>query len=115
MAIFTRDMSWAGEARIKRLLMTKAQANELTICMPKMIPLAQELADAGAKILTYPQLDFVPSSRFTIINADRMDAQVAIGRTIGEYHVIEEHAAGTHPIHAVTKDLVELVRQVSET
>lgn len=37
--IFTRDMSWASDARIKDLLLRKAELEELSICVPKKIPL----------------------------------------------------------------------------
>lgn len=111
--IFTRDMSWANEPRIKDLLLNKARSEELTICLPDPIPLSQELEAAGASIATYAGVGHVPLSRFTIINADRMDAHVAIGRRIKNRHVIEEYSAGSHPVFAVAKDLVEIVRRVS--
>ena len=95
--IFTHDMSWANEDRMRRILAKKAQRNELTICLPKNIELTRSLTRYGATILTYEQLNYVPQSRFTIINKDRMDAHVAVGRRIGNKHIIEEYHVGRRP------------------
>ena len=59
----------------------------------------------------YQALNFIPSSRFTIINADRMDAHVAIGGQQDGKHVIEEYRAGQHPVFAVIHDLTEVIRR----
>jgi hypothetical protein len=50
--IFTRDMPWVhDQKRIEELLLAKARANELSICLPGRIPLADELEAHGARIL----------------------------------------------------------------
>ncbi len=107
--IFTRDMTWAGGAAISQLLRNKAARGELTIVLPEVIPLAEDLASAGATIVAYDKLKFVPESRFTIINYDRMDARLAVGRRIKDRHVIEEFAAGEHPVFAIAKDLIGML------
>jgi hypothetical protein len=112
--IFTRDMSWAIQSEIRDLLLQKAAANELTICLPSHITLADELAQAGAEIITYEGLNYIPRSRFTIINKDRTDAQIAVGRLIDKKHVIEEYAEGAHPVFAVANDLVEILRRLPQ-
>lgn len=111
--IFTRDMSWAREPRIRDLLASKAQRSELTVCLPEPIELTDELARHGARIVVYPVLSYVPTSRFTIVNEDRMDARVAIGRQVKGVHVIEEFAAGEHPVFAVAHDLVQIIRRIA--
>jgi len=110
--IFTHDLSWAGDSRIRELLATKAQRSELTICLPEPIDLTNELARLGARIHTYPSLKYVPTSRFTIIREGREDATVAIGRKVHGVHVIEEFASGEHPVFSVAHDLVQLVSRI---
>jgi hypothetical protein len=111
--IFTRDMTWATERRISALLLKKARAGELSVCLPSPIPFSEELRNAGAEVSTYRELGYVPTSRFTIINADRLGAQIAIARPTDGVHIIEEFNEGDHPVFAVAKDLVEIVRKLS--
>ena len=111
--IFTRDMSWANESYIQELLVAKARKSELTICLPEPIALTNELERFGARIVAYPALQYVPNSRFTIINDNKMDARVAIGHQVKGVHVIEEFAAGDHPVFWVAKDLVEVIRKAA--
>ena len=112
--IFTRDMTWVSDDRMVRLLSAKAEASELTICMPEATSLTNNLAERGAQIVTYSELDFVPRSRFTIVRSGRADAEVAIGRTIDGLHTIEEFRVGEHPAFALAEDLVELARRISD-
>jgi len=113
-AIFTRDMSWANDNHIKSMLITKARNSELTVILPKQNALTDELETFGAKIISYEILNYIPQSRFTIINKGRMDSQVAFGRRIKDQHVIEEFGNGSHPVFALANDLVEIVSQVQE-
>lgn len=112
-AIFSHDMSWVNDNEMRNLLRQKAQASELRLCLPGNIALADDLRAEGAHVCVYPQLQYVPLSRFTIINLGRMDAQVAVGRNISGTHVIEEFSAGTHPVFAVANDLVEVITRIS--
>jgi hypothetical protein len=108
-AIFTNDMTWAADEPIRQLLLRKAAREELTVILPKPIPLSNSLKDAGARIHSYEQLDYVPQSRFTIINRGRMDAQLAVGRRIGSDHIVDEFSAGDHPAFSIAVDLIEVV------
>jgi hypothetical protein len=112
-AIFTNDMSWARDNRIVELLHRKARNDELTVCLPRRIPLVEGLANSGARVFTYEQLDYTARSRFTIVNYGRMDAQLAVGRRVRDRHVIEEYSLGEHPVFAIASDLVELVKRIS--
>lgn len=112
-AIFTRDMSWAKERRIEDLLREKAKKGELSICLPKQIKLTEELKKLGANIYTYEQLNHVPQSRFTIINKDRMDARVAVGRGSEKGHVIQEYSLGDHPAFSISNDLVDIITKLN--
>lgn len=114
-AIFTRDMTWADSKDIRDLLVRKARADELTICCPKSIAITDELALEGARIVTYGHLGYVPLSRFTIVHDGRDDSHVAVGRRINNVHVIEEFSNGSHPVFAVTKDLVEMLRRFGDS
>ncbi|WP_041633663.1 hypothetical protein [Magnetospirillum gryphiswaldense] len=107
--IFTRDMSWTNNDDVKSVLLKKAAANELTIILEHDIPLADELRAEGAKIVTYAGLRHTPASRFTIINKDRHDAQVAVGGKVDGQHVIHEFQQGHHPFFAVANDLADIL------
>ena len=113
--IFSNDLSWVDDNEMISMLRQKAEKDELRICIPELIPIAETLKKSGASILTYSPLKFVPQSRFTIINHGRMDAQVAVGRRMNGEHVVEEFGAGDHPVFAVASDLVELVTRYSQT
>ncbi len=113
-AILSNDMSWVSDEEMKELLRSKAHRNELCLCLPKEIPLSQELESEGAQVYTYPELKYVPQSRFTIINKGRMDAQVAVGRRYGEKHVIEQFSLGEYPIFSVADDLVNIIIKFCE-
>lgn len=114
--IFSNDLSWVDDdSEMIDMLRRKAEKNELSICIPEMIPIAETLKANGATILTYAPLKVVPQSRFTIINCGRLDSQVAVGRRMDGVHVIEEFGAGDHPVFAVASDLVEIVTRYSQT
>ena len=113
-AIFSRDMTWAHDPKIKDLLTLKAKKDELSLFLPKLIPLAEDLKGVGAKVFTYTELGMDPASRFTIVNYGKGDAQVAIGRSVNDKHVIEEFSADSHPVFHVALDLVNVLKNVQE-
>lgn len=113
--IFSNDLSWVDDEEMVSMLKRKAGIDELQICVPAMVPIAETLKAAGATILTYAALKVVPQSRFTIINSGRMDAQVAVGRRLDGAHIVEEFGAGDHPVFAIASDLVEIVTRYSQT
>ena len=110
-AIWTRNMSWADNDRTTKLLITKAQHGELILCLPHSTQLTEKLESRGAEVCYYGAESFdSPASRFTIIYFDRDGSSVAVGRTVGDTHVIDEFSAGDHPAYHIAKDLVALVR-----
>jgi hypothetical protein len=109
-AIWSRDLSWATDDRIRPLLIGKAKAGELIICVPRQTDLTRDLQLAGAEIRAYAPSNMEPSSRFTIIDFGKDGSRVAVGRTDGEDHVIEEFAEGGHPAFHLAGDLVELAK-----
>jgi hypothetical protein len=113
--IFSNDLSWVDDDEMVSMLKSKAGKDELKICVPSMVPIAETLKAAGATILTYAPLKVTPLSRFTIINCGRMDSQVAVGRRLDGQHVVEEFGAGDHPVFAVASDLVEIITKYSQT
>jgi len=108
-AIFSHDMSWVKDQEMIELLRSKARRSELCIYLPVRIPLADELEREGAQIFVYPELNYIPQSRFTVINQGRWDAQVAVGRAVKDKHMIEEFSAGEHPVFSVANDLMEII------
>ena len=111
-AIFSRDMSWVDEDEIHDLLRTKARRHDLILCLPREIALSTELRGLGAEVHLYPELDFTPSSRFTMINIGRQDSEVAIGRSINGVHTIQQARLGHDPLYAVTADLIAVVTRL---
>lgn len=110
--IFTRDMSWASDREMTDMLNNKARASELTLCLPNRIPLINDLEKAGASIIDYPNLNYTPRSRFTIINYGRDDAKVAVGKRVDvNKHLIEEYGIGQHPYFNVANDLINILNQ----
>jgi len=108
-AILTRDMSWVDNDKMKELLRSKAHHSELCLCLPNEIALSQELKQLGAQVHTFSELNYVPESRFTIVNKDRMDAQLAVGRSHEQKHLIEECSLGEHPVFSIANDLVNFI------
>jgi len=111
-AIWTRDMSWADNYETIELLSNKARHNELIICTPKQFTIMDQLIDAGAEVHLYDKIDFVPRSRFTIVQFGREGSRVAVGRRVGNNHVIKEYASGEHPIFALAEDLINFAIKV---
>jgi hypothetical protein len=107
--IFSRDLSWATERPVLEELRKKATQRELIICIEHKIPLTDELAELGAKIVTYQHLGHIPRSRFTIIGFGREGARVAVGVPQEGRHVIQEFETGKHPYFAVAEDLVKFL------
>jgi hypothetical protein len=112
--IFSRDMSWAEDSITYELLKRKAEAGELTVCVERSMPLIERLEKAGAKVTIYGQLDFVPRSRFTIIDFEKEGARVAVGAKINGHHTIQEYQNGEHPFFGVAEDLIKILIAISK-
>ena len=110
-AIFSRDLSWVDDAEIGALLEAKARNGDLTLILPKEVSLSEQLVSLGAKALYYPSIDYVIRSRFTLVNVGRSDTRVAIGRTEGTIHRIEEFSAGDHPAFYLADDMLQLMQK----
>jgi hypothetical protein len=108
-AILSNDMSWVVNDNMKNMLHVKARNNELDLYLPKEIPLSRELKESGAIVHTFQEIEYIPESRFTIINRGRMDAQVAVGRSKGQIHTIEEFSQGQHPVFHIANDLINIL------
>ena len=108
-AVWTRDMSWANDDKIRSLLRTKSKTRELVVCISKPTDLTKELGGLGAEIYFYGDYMQTPESRFTIANFQVGGSSVAVGRPDGRWHVIEEFQAGRHPAFHMAFDLVKTV------
>ena len=108
--IFTRDLSWVNDDEMKTLLKNKSEINECIICLPSRIDKVIEFEEAGATIIEYSKLNYVPLSRFTITNYGRDDAKIAVGKSIENgKHIIEQFGNGEHPYFQVANDLVKIL------
>ncbi|ANM30888.1 hypothetical protein ABI59_16870 [Acidobacteria bacterium Mor1] len=114
-AIWSRDLSWAQNDETRALLAEKAGRNELIVCMPETNALAEELAAAGAEVCAYGAGNLeAPDSRFTIVSFGRDGSRVAVGRTQGDLHAVDEFCSGQHPAFHLANDLMNLVRSISK-
>ena len=107
--IWTRDMSWANDEQVNQLLVRKAKADELIICLPNDVEKSNALKEKGAEVIAYGSL-FAPAARFTITNFELAGSRVAVGRPSGNLHIIQEFSQGEHPAFHMADDLVKLVR-----
>jgi len=114
-AIWSRDMSWANQPEILELLKQKAKGGNLILCLPKLNACAKSLTEIGAETVIYGNAKVLkdPASRFTIINYGTVGSRVAVGRSEGNSHVIDEFSAGNHPAFHLADDLVSLARQLA--
>ncbi|WP_125477252.1 hypothetical protein [Paenibacillus sp. LK1] len=107
--IFSRDLSWVSDEEMKNLFRNKARSRELKLCVSESIPFVSELAELGAEIHTYKQLDYTLKTRFTFVRVGRLDSKVAIGRDVNGNHYIEEFKATDEPVFSIASDLMEVL------
>lgn len=113
--IFTRDLSWVNDEEMREMLRTKSQNHELIICLPNRIERVEEFEIMGATIIEYSQIQYTPTSRFTIKNFGRNDAMIAVGQGLeNNKHLIEEYKNGEHPYFHVANDLVKMLYNYSQ-
>lgn len=113
-AMLSRDMSWAHEQKVNDLLKRKAQKGELCLCLPKHTTISEELKALGAEVHTFPEINFTPESRFTVINKGRTDAQLAVGRSDKGKHRVEEYSTGEHCVLWIANDLIDFITKFDE-
>ncbi len=112
-AIFSRDLTWADHTDVKDLLMEKARREELTLVLPKAVPLAEDLASAGAALFTYPGLNYELRSRFTLVQLGTSAPSVAVGKPQGQHVLVEEFNERSHPVVTLAEDLHQVLKQIS--
>ena len=111
--IFTRDMSWVDNDKMKNELRKKAKKNDLIICQPKINEFTASLKEDGAEIYTYENLKFIPKSRFTFINYSTNSSKVAIGRKDDKHnHIITEFTTKDTIEYYLAEDLVNIIKSL---
>ncbi len=60
-------------------------------------------------MITYGHLNYVPATRFTIIDFEKQGARVAVGLHLNGNHVIKEYRDGDDPFYPISEDLVRLL------
>ena len=108
-AILSRDLSWANANTTTDILSRKAADGELTLFVSSINEQCERLADSGATVIEYGELDFTPRSRFTIIDFGKTGARVAIGSKEKGRHKISEYQEGMHPSFALAEDCIKLL------
>lgn len=114
-AIFSRDLTWVDDKEMKAMLERKSANGELTIVLAKEVPLSRRLAKAGANVIYYDDFGYTIKSRFTIVNLNRIDSRVAIGKTVAGAHLVDEYSAEDGPILYMAQDLLEIMRRSRES
>lgn len=107
-AVFSRDLSWGSDRRVKLALIEKSKRGELLLFVGKDTELTKELRANGAEVYDYSGLDFSPEGRFTIVDYGKAGARIAIGAIVNGGHEIREYDSSDHELYAVANDLVRL-------
>lgn len=108
--VFTRDMSWAQhDITVKDMLLRKSKNNELSIILAEKSEFISELEENGANIYTYGELNYTPTSRFTIVKRGRIDSKVAIGTEKDGKHYIEEFSQNDGYQFPIANDLANIL------
>lgn len=102
--ILSRNMSWVQDAELE-LLKSKATAGDLELLVGEKNSVISELEKDGARVFDYSLLNFVPSSRFTIIDYEKSGEQIAIGKGRDGKHLITEHSKNDDDVFVLAKDL----------
>ena len=113
--VLSRDMSWASEKKITEMLKEKAKKNELTLILSFQNNLSKELEKLGAVIIEYGYLDFIPETRFTIVDYGSLRSKVAIGQKDEmEIHRINKYIQSDIPVYYLVNDLIKLVQGIEK-
>lgn len=108
----SNDLSWA-HGKALEALESKAQAGSLELIMPTETALSRKLVDAGATGHYYGDDNFRFRSRFTIVNAGRAGAWVAVGIGEEEAHVVRSISSNEDPVFHMAADLVALAERAA--
>lgn len=107
-AVFSCDMSWARDnPEIRMLLTKKAAANELVVFLPQRLEWLDEIPQI--ETYCYPEINYIPESRFTFMDFGRPGGRVAIGCPRGKFHVVEVFNATDHPVLHMARDLLNII------
>ncbi|MBN1918278.1 MAG: hypothetical protein JW889_10235 [Verrucomicrobia bacterium] len=110
-AIFSRDLSWAKEDHVRRILDGKAADGALLVFAGRTTPEILRLANTGAEVYDYARLQFSPRSRFTFLDYGKAGARLAIGIVRNGQHSITEYGPSDEVVMSLAGDLVELARR----
>jgi hypothetical protein len=117
LAIFANHLSWiSGCEAIREYLVEQAESGkEIRIFVPRENNVTNELAAAGAQIVTYESLDYEPEARFTLLNPQEPGSSLlAIGRGVFPKFYVEEFSDQTHArVISVVRDLLQVVERVN--
>lgn len=113
-AIFTRDLSWAQDIKVKDMLIAKAQKNNLVIYIPSNNAISDELQAAGAKIYTYASCGYTPKSRFTIVNFGTAHPHIAVTEYGKNTLLVREYTTSNNdPVQYVISDLLSILERAN--
>src|SRR5439155_3802972 len=99
---------------IKAWLQTQAQnGKSIRITVPTHNELTEQLSESGVKILTYPNLQYEPESRFTLLNPTEPGSSLlAIGKGVFPYFYIDEFTDSSHArVISVVRDLLNVAER----
>jgi hypothetical protein len=115
LAIFANNLSWIqASPKIKSWLESQAkEGKDIRIIVPKHNELTLQLAAAGVDILAYPNLEYEPESRFTLLNPNEPGSSLlAIGKGVFPNFYIDEFTDSTHArVISVVRDLLNIAER----
>lgn len=111
--ISTRDISWGDDEPAASALLEKARKRELVIVMPEENALSKKLQDLGAETHYYGSDGEAMNARFTLRYSAAGAAQpsLAIGRAVGNDHVIREIHDASAPEVYMAQDLIKFAQK----
>ncbi len=113
-AIFSKDLTWVKkDSPAEKLLISKAQANELTLFVEHEMDLTNILRSQGADVLVYGEQKikgYSPKSRFTILDYRTSGTRVMVGVPSNGKHLIKHYGSDDLEVVDMAKDFIELLK-----
>ncbi|TCZ56754.1 hypothetical protein [Roseicella aquatilis] len=110
-AIFSVDMSYSKDPNSLKALKMRANDGDLTLFLPRPLPLSEELKKLGATVYIYGTDTLTPKSRFTIVRHKDNSAELYYGHEKDERFVIERFTMSDRsPAFFLASDLLEIIK-----
>ena len=93
--VFAGDLSWVDDTDIKNTMISKG--NKLTLFAKENADNLDEYRNAGIKVFTYKNDDYVPTTRFTITRPNSPNEKIAIAE------ILDNHKKGKRLVYEISQ------------